>query len=52
MISRCRQRLPDSGIEFVESNLFAFWLLQELGFSLSVHQTPRYFTYAEACLLK
>jgi hypothetical protein len=26
--------------------------LQELGFSLSVHQTPRYFTYAEACLLK
>jgi hypothetical protein len=26
--------------------------LQELGFSLSVHQTPRYLTYAEACLLK
>jgi hypothetical protein len=23
MISRCRQRLPDSGIEFVESDLFA-----------------------------
>ncbi|MFP6857818.1 MAG: hypothetical protein VCA73_11115 [Roseibacillus sp.] len=40
MISRCRQRLPDSGIEFVESNLFAWSPDRSYDFAFWLSRVP------------